>query len=220
MANLDHSATGASKALAGDDFSFTEAIGGWRGLVESVLPGLVFVVTYLGWGGFRVPVIAAVAVVVLLVAARLIQRTPITQALSGSVGVALGAVWAWRAGEASGYFVPGFWITGAYAAAVVVSMLVKWPAVGIVVGLVRGWGSQWRESPALMRRFQWATGLFAVSQLIKLLVQLPLYFAGAVAALGTARLAMGLPYFALTLWLLWLMVRNAALPQEQPDQRR
>lgn len=220
MARLSDHGAGASRALAGDEFSFSETIGGWRGLIESVLPGLVFVVTYLVWGGFRVPVVAAVAVVALMVAARLVQRTPVTQALSGSVGVALGAVWAWRAGEAGEYFVPGFWITGGYAAGVIVSMLVGWPAVGVVVGLLRGWGSQWRASPSLMRRFQWATGVFVASQLIKLAVQLPLYFSGAVAALGTARLAMGLPYFALTVWVLWLMVRNAALPQAPPDQRR
>jgi len=219
MARLDDEAPRVSRVLAAEEFSFTEAIGGWRGFAESVLPGLVFVTTYLVWGGFQIPVIAAVSVVIVMVAARLVQRTPVTQALAGSFGVALGAVWAWRAGEAGEYFVPGFWITGAYALAVLVSMVVRWPAVGMVMGLVKGWGSQWRAHPALMKRFQLATGVFAASQLIKLAVQLPLYFAGAVAALGTARLAMGLPYFALTLWVLWLMVRNAALPQEQQDPR-
>jgi hypothetical protein len=208
-----------SRTLGGEEFSFTEAVGGWRGLVESVLPGLIFVVTYLAWGGFRVPVMASVGTVAVLVAARLAQRTPITQALSGAFGVALGALWAWRAGDAGEYFVPGFWITGAYLAAVLVSMLVRWPAVGLIMGLVRGWGGAWREHPALVRRFQVATGIYAVSQAIKLAVQLPLYFAGAVAALGTARLAMGLPYFALILWVLWLLVRNAELPQEPADQR-
>lgn len=219
MAKLDDEAPRASRVLAADEFSFSEAIGGWRGFAESVLPGLVFVVSYLGWGGFRIPVLASVAVVVAMVVARLVQRTPVTQALAGSFGVALGAVWAWRSGEAAEYFVPGFWITGAYALAVVMSMVVRWPAVGLVMGVVKGWGTRWRAHPALVKRFQLATGVFAASQLIKLAVQLPLYFGGAVAALGTARLAMGLPYFALTLWVLWLLVRNAELPQEQQGPR-
>src|SRR5690349_18575322 len=34
------------RALAGQDFSVADAIGGVRGLVESVAPGLVFVVVY------------------------------------------------------------------------------------------------------------------------------------------------------------------------------
>jgi Protein of unknown function (DUF3159) len=53
----------------------------------------------------------------------------------------------------------------------------------------------------------WA-GLF----LLRLAVQLPLYLAGAVVALGIARTAMGLPLFALGLWLTWLMVRRSAAP--------
>src|SRR5690606_28394019 len=41
--------------LAGQDFSLAEAIGGVRGLVESVAPGLVFVVVYLVSGQELVP---------------------------------------------------------------------------------------------------------------------------------------------------------------------
>src|SRR5690554_2646516 len=115
--------------LASDDFSLQQAIGGWRGLVESVLPGLAFVITYLVWGGFRIPVITAVSAVALMVAVRLIQRTPVTQALSGSFGVGLGALWAWTAGDPAEYFVPGFWITGVYGLAMVVSVVVRWPLV-------------------------------------------------------------------------------------------
>ena len=48
--------------------------------------------------------------------------------------------------------------------------------------------------------------------LLRLAVQLPLYLAGAVVALGVARTAMGLPLFALGLWLTWLMVRRPAAP--------
>ena len=36
---------GVRQVLA-SDFSLEQAIGGWRGLVESVAPGLVFVVVY------------------------------------------------------------------------------------------------------------------------------------------------------------------------------
>jgi hypothetical protein len=40
------------------------------------------------------------------------------------------------------------------------------------------------------------------------MVQLPLYLAGSVVALGVARTAMGLPVFALGLWLTYLLVRR------------
>ena len=208
---------GASQVLAGD-FSVEEAVGGWRGLVESALPGVVFVTSFVIWGGYKIPVILAVAVVAVMVVIRLIQKMPVTQALGGVLGVAFGAIWAWRVGDAKGFFVPGFWMTGAVVLGVLVSMLVKWPAVGIVVGVVRGWGSRWREDPAAMRTFQFATGFYVISQAIRLAIQLPLYFADATAALGTAKLLLGVPYFALTLWIVWLMVRRVELAPEPEDQ--
>lgn len=204
--------------MGGEEFSFAAAIGGPRGFVESILPGLVFVVAYITVGGFKVPVIAAVAVVVVMVVARLIQRTPVTQALSGVLGVALGAIWAWRAGDAGAYFVPGLWINAGYLAGVLVTMVVGWPLVGLAVGLFRGIGTSWRQDKAVRRRMQWATLVLAATFVLRLAVQVPLYLSGNVAALGTAKLAMGVPLFALSLWVMWLLVGSVGRPRENPDQ--
>lgn len=202
--------------LSSDEFSFQDAVGGWRGFFESVAPGIVFVVLFLTEGGMKVPVIAAVITMVILVIVRLIQRSSIQQALAGSVGVAIGAIWAWRTGDATDYFTPGLWINGIYAVGVIVSMLVKWPAVGIVMGALNGDWKGWRSDPALMRVYQRATAVVAGLFLLRLAVQVPLALADQTAALGTARLAMGVPLFALTLWVVWLMVRNATPRQERP----
>ncbi len=206
-----------AQQLLADDFDWAEAIGGWRGLAEAVAPGAVFVAAFLMWGGYRVPVIASVAIVVVLVAVRLIQRTPVTQALGGLFGVALGAIWAWRAGDANEYFVPGFWYTGIYTIALAASMVLRWPAVGVVVGLLKGWSTRWRADKRAMRRFQLATGFYVATQLVKLAVQIPLYLADATAALGTAKLALGVPWFAVALFVMWRMVRNVELAEERQD---
>lgn len=212
--------SGAASQLVGEDFSVAEAIGGWRGLAESIAPGTVYVASFLIWGGYRIPVIASLSTVAVMVAVRLIQRTPVTQALGGVLGVVIGAIWAWRSGDASDYYVPGFWLSAAWGVGLLGSMAVRWPAAGIVVGLLRGWGSRWRAEPTLVRRFQWATGAFAAVFVTRLAVQIPLYLAGATAALGTARLAMGTPLFVLGLWVVWLMVRRLALPEEPADPPR
>lgn len=212
-----------AQLVSGDEFSLADAMGGWRGFVESAAPGVVFVVAYLGWGGFRIPVIASVATVLVMVVVRLLQRSSIQQALSGVFGVALGAIWAWRSGDAGGYFVPGLWINVAYAAGTLISMAVRWPLVGIVMGLLKGWGTSWRRDPRSMRAMQWATAIIAVVFLLRLAVQVPLYLADAIAALGTAKLAMGVPLFALSLWAVWLLVRSAApdqAPQDPPQPTR
>ncbi len=207
----------AARLLGGETFDLHEAIGGWRGFLESSLPGIVFVAAYIAWGGFRVPVIAAGAVMAVLVIIRLIQRNPVVQAASGAVGVAIGAIWAWRAGDASGYFVPGLWLNAAYLGGILVSMIAGWPVVGIVVGLIRGEGTHWRQDRAERKRYQLASAVLAGMFALRLLVQVPLYLAGAVAALGTAKLAMGLPLFALTLWGVWLLARDAGAARETQD---
>ena len=207
-----------AQMMTADDFSLTEAMGGWRGFIESALPGIVFVIAYLTTEGFQIPVIASVATVAILVVVRLVQRTSIQQALAGVFGVAIGAIWAWRSGEAGDYFVPGLWINAAYGAGALISMAVRWPLVGIVMGLIKGWGTAWRAHPPTMRLMQWGTAMLAALFLVRLGVQLPLYVADAVAALGTARLAMGVPLFALTLWGVWVLVRSATPVPEQQDQ--
>ncbi|MDN4482122.1 DUF3159 domain-containing protein [Demequina lignilytica] len=199
----------AGRLLGGDSFSMHEAIGGWRGFIESSAPGIAFVAAYVIVGGFRVPVIAAVAVMAVLVVARVIQRTPPTQALSGAIGVAIGAIWAWRSGDASGYFVPGLWLNAAYLAGILLSMAVGWPVVGIVMGLLRGEGTRWRANPAERRRFQLASAVLAAMFALRLAVQVPLLLADQTAVLGTVKLAMGVPLFALTLWGVWLLARDA-----------
>lgn len=74
-----------------------------------------------------------------------------------------------------------------------------------------------------MRRYQAATWLWVGMFVLRLAVQVPLYVTGTVGWLGTARLVMGIPLFALTLWVTWLLVRRdrsperaaASLPQDE-----
>ena len=200
------------RSVAGEEFSVRDSVGGTRGLIESSAPGVVFVTAYLIWGGFRIPTLAACVVVVLMVAVRLIQRTPVTQAAGGVIGVGLGALWAWRYGDAGGYFVPGLWTNAATFAALVLSIAIGWPIVGVVVALARGHNMAWRSDRRLRRKFSFATAIMAALFALKLAVQLPLYYAHQVTALGIAKLAMGIPLFVLVAWAIWLMVRGEDLP--------
>ena len=208
----------ASRLLGGETFSFADAIGGWRGLVENALPGLVYVTVFLIADNWQVPTVCAVATVVIMVVVRLLQHSPVTQALSGLVGVAIGAVWAWRSGSAGGYFAPGLIANAAYLTALLISMAVRWPIVGVVMGLVHGTGSAWRSDAGEAKRAQWGTAVLAAMFALRLAVQVPLYLSDNVAVLGTVKLVMGTPLFALTLWVVWLIVRNVGRRQEPRDQ--
>lgn len=212
-------ATRGLRAALGDDFSFADAIGGVRGLVESTAPGLVFVVVYVATRALTASLIASLAVAVVAVVVRLVQRTPVTQALSGVLGVAIGVVWAWWTGRAQDYFAGGLLANAGYLLAVLVSLAVRWPAVGVVVALLRGESMAWRTDPDLAherRRYVWATWVMAAVFALRLAVQLPLYWGAQVAALGAAKLAMGVPLFAVALWITWLLV---ASPGARADRR-
>ncbi len=220
------------RAIGADEFSLAEAVGGVRGAVESVAPGLVFVVVFVAAGQRLTPALAAAAATALVtVVARLVQRSPLTQALSGVVGVGIGVLWAWRSGRAEDYFAWGLLTNVAFLLAFVVSVLVRWPLVGVVVGLFRSDGplsaggswagaAAWRTDPVLRRRYALVTWLWAAMFALRLAVQVPLWAAGQVAWLGTAKLVMGVPLTALVLWFSWLLVRGSTAAPPAPPRTR
>ncbi|HEY0186045.1 MAG TPA: DUF3159 domain-containing protein [Cellulomonas sp.] len=218
-------------AVAADEFSFSAAVGGVRGVIETVLPGLLFVVVFVATRELRPPLIAAAAAAVLAVLVRLVQRTAPTQAFSGVIGVGIGVLWAWRTGRAEDYYLWGLLVNGAYLAAIALSVLVRWPLVGLVVGVFRpdgplsstgSWAGAiaWRRDRLLRRRYAWASWLWVAMFGARLAVQVPLYLAERVGWLGTAKLVMGMPLTALVLWLSWILVRGSTAARPGPPPTR
>jgi len=197
--------------VAAERPGIAETIGGPLGVAESALPAVAFVVAYT-ISGSDTEVSAGVAVAVALAfgVAALIRRGPLLNVVSGVFGVLFAAFVATKSGKAENFFLPGLLFNAGYAAAFLISIVAGWPLVGVIVGTIDGEGNSWRGDRVRTRVFVWATwvwvGLFA----LRLLVQLPLYLAGDVVALGVARTAMGLPLFALGLWITWRLVRRPA----------
>ena len=186
-----------------------EAVGGPLGIAETSLPAVAFVVAYTASGSdTNTAAIVAVGLALLLTVARLVKRESPQHALSGLVGVAFAAFIATRSGKAENFFLPGLLANAAYASAFLISLAVRRPLVGIIVTKLDGEDDGWREDPRRMRAFVLASWLWAGLFLLRLAVQLPLDLAGAVVALGVARTAMGVPLFALGIWLTWLLVRR------------
>ena len=197
--------------------SIAEAVGGPLGMAESALPAVAFVVTYTASGSnTNTSAGVAVGLALALTIARLVRRESPRHALSGLFGVALAAFVAAKSGKAENFFLPGLLLNAAYASAFLISAAVRWPLVGARRDEARRRGQLLAQRPLRMRAFRRATLLWAGMFSARLLVQLPLYLAGAVVALGVARTAMGLPVFALCLWLSWLLVRGVRTPRRPP----
>ncbi|POH73286.1 DUF3159 domain-containing protein [Arthrobacter glacialis] len=186
------------------------AAGGVRGIAESILPGLVFLVAFTLTRDLTVALVGSVAMAAVFLVARLVQRTPLTQALAGIVGVALSAFLAMKTGKAEDYYTVGFYTNAGYILAMVVSIAVRWPVLGLLFGYARNEGTRWRQQPERLRAYRVATWILVGVMGARLAVQLPLYFAGQVDALGAMRLIMGVPLYAFGLWIAWLVSRPAA----------
>ncbi len=188
-----------------------DAIGGWRGATESLLPGLVFVVAYVITRQMTWPLILSGGLALVFIVVRLIQRSSLTQASAGMLGVLIGVVWAALSGRAENYFAWGLITNALFFLAMLVSVLVRKPAVGVLVEYAVGLPTNWRQDPAaplFLKRAAWATWVWVAVFGIRLAVQLPLYFGGAVVSLGIFKLVLGLPLFALGAWLNWVLLRG------------
>ncbi len=185
------------------------SVGGVQGLAESVAPGLVFTILFTLTTDLQVSLIAALAASAVFTAVRLVSRTPVTQALAGLVGVAFCAFVALRTGNAEDFFLPGFFINGAYIVGMAASVIFRWPFAGLLFGFIRNEGVEWRKDPMRVRAYALATWIIIAVLALRLVVQVPLYLVENIAALGSTRVAMGLPLYALGLWLAWMVSRPA-----------
>lgn len=208
---------GASAASTPDNdhevFSMGTAFGGSAGLVDAGLPSIVFIGTYtLSGSNLRLAIILAVSCGAVLAILRLARRQSVQHAVGGFLGVALAAYIASRSGKAEDFYLPGLFINGGYALAYAVSILVRWPLIGLLVAALQQKDlSAWRRDPVLLRAYSRASWLWVGMFAVRLAVQLPLYLAGAAVPLGIARVAMGWPLFILTAWLTYLTIK-ASVP--------
>ena len=194
--------------------SILGAIGGWMGVIESILPVLLFVSILAFTKNTVLAVIIAAATSALFLLIQIVRKKPLTQAIAGAVGIAISAFLPLRdGGHAADYFLQGFFTNGAYLSVLLISVLIRWPIIGVLIGLLLGDSKGWRSDKAKLRRFQAATGIWIALFASRLIVQVPLYFANETELLGIFRIAMGVPLYALCIWFTWLMVRGALKPR-------
>lgn len=191
-----------------EQFSFERAIGGPRGMVEAVAPMTLFSVVYGLGAGMQLSLVAALVPALGFALWRIVARQPVTHAVSGLLGIALGAWLALRTGRAENFVVPSLVKNSVQAVVFGGSALTRWPLVGVVLGFVRGEGLRWTAERERARAYRRATWVWCAMFVVRLAVQVPLWLAGAVAALGFANVLLGLPLFGVVLWLTWALVRD------------
>ena len=184
------------------------ALGGTRGLLDSGLPSIVFLVAFNISHNLNKSAVVSIALSILFAIARLVKRETLQHAISGVMGVAFCALLARHTGKAADFYLPGLIINVVYGIIYTVSNLVGWPVLGILLGPVLGENLAWAKVPARKNAYRRAGWLWVTLFVSRLVVQYPLYKTNHINWLGTARLIMGTPLFLLVGWGTWLILRK------------
>jgi hypothetical protein len=196
-------------------------LGGVRGMLESSIPVLAFVVVNIIWS-LTPALFVALGLALALAGYRLARREPVRHALNGLFGIGIGALLAWKTGSPQDFYLPGILYTLCYGIAMVASVFARRPLVGWLWSLVadKG-GARWRHDAGLRRIFGRLTVVWATTFFLKVLVNFWVYFADGLtddqkaSILGIMRITLGFPPYALLLALTVWAVRRYLRTQEQ-----
>jgi hypothetical protein len=195
------------------------ALGGKKGLFDSGIPALVFLIVFNVQNVVIDAAIFALAVSAIITIVRLVRREKLQNAIAGIVGVLICFLLVRSTGNAEDFYLPGLFINAGYGALYLVTNLAGWPIIGVVLGPLLGEDFHWRKVPERKRVYMLAGWLWVGLFVSRLLVQYPLYLSGNVNALGVARLIMGPPLFIACAWATWLIIKRvpvAKKPSKSP----
>lgn len=194
-----------------------KALGGWRGTLEAAAPILAFVVCWTLSDDLRTSVVVAAGVMAVFVGLRLLQRQTLVHVLSGVLGLVVAAVVATRTGNASDFFLPGILYNAGLAVVFGVSMVTGWPVVGFMFGAVTGDPTGWRRRRGVRLLFQKLTAVLLANYVLRVVVQLPLYLAGSVVALGITKIALGWPLLGVSVLAIGALLAAGRTPLSDED---
>jgi len=184
------------------------ALGGKKGIIDSTIPSLIFLIAYNVTHNLRVCLIVSIVVAALLTIWRLLKRDTLVHSISGFIGVAFCGWFAWKTGAAKDYYAPSLWKNSGFALVYLISNLIKWPVIGVLLGPILGENFNWRKDPKRLAAYRKATWIWFALFAIRLAIQYPLFKANQLNALGIANIFLGFPLYLATLWGTWLVIKS------------
>ncbi|AEY92239.1 hypothetical protein SHJG_6972 [Streptomyces hygroscopicus subsp. jinggangensis 5008] len=209
----DTDQTQPDDARAVTEAALFEAFGGVRGMVETVLPGLLFVAIFTVNKNLHMAAIAALALSLILVVVRLAMKDTVKHAFSGVFGVVFGVVFAMFTGNAKDFYLPGMLYTLGLALAYIITTLAGVPLIGVVLGPVFKENLSWRtRNPGRKKAYAKASWAWGLILLAKCAILFPLYWWADTAQLGWVLVILKIPPFLLAVWLTWVFLAKAPAP--------
>jgi len=208
----DHSHEDRAKILA--------ALGGTRGLIDSGLPSLLFLIIY-NFGNHLHPALyGSLALSIALTVYRLLRHESLQHALSGVFGIAICALFAGHSGKASAFYLPSIYKNIFFLILYGGANLLRYPLLGLIIGPIIGENLEWRKHSARKRVYTQAGWLWAAMFALRIAIQYPLYLANKLNALGIANFFLGYPLYLAVLWGTWQILRRVSSVKSEKTSDR
>lgn len=198
-----------NKDSIGEKELLDKALGGWRGLVDSALPSLLFVVIFVFQKDLNLALITSVLAGLVLLVFRLFEKKSLTQVIGGFFGLLFSVFLTWRTNDASNFFLTGIITNLVYGLALFISLIVKRPLLGYIVGSLIGNTSGWLKDKLLVKAYTTITWIWVGVFSVRVAVQVPLYLSDNIAVLGPIKIFMGWPLYLFAAWISYRIVQTA-----------
>lgn len=201
----------------------SDALGGVRGSLETTLPMLAFVITWTTTQDRTLALGAAGGLVLVLLAARLVAGQSAQYVISGIFAAAIAAFFALRSGRAEDAFLPGILMSVAYGIGSLVSILVRWPLVGFLIGAAdpaarEGDPFRWRRNDAAVAVCSRLTLVLVAIYVIRVGIMGPLYLTDNIAGLTVSKVVLGWPLWAAAVAVMGAMLLRGHTPIDPDDE--
>ena len=193
-----------------DSELLAKVLGGWAGVIDSGLPFVIFTIVYLVTDNdLETTLYASVGTAAVIAVLRLIRRQSLQQVLSGLIGIGIAAFLAKRTGNADNFFLPGIITNAVYASVCLISIAIRRPLLGYVIEAMRGRDMSWVKDHEAHRLFSTITWLWVLIFGLRVAIMFPLFLLGQTAALGTLKIILGYPLFALGIFVTFKLLAKA-----------
>ncbi len=170
---------------------------------DAILPPLFFVLVN-GVFGLDAAVIAAVGLALMLGTIRLIRRHNFLYALGGLLGVGLASGLAYLTQSAVGYFIPAIISSTLLLLLALGTIVIDKPLAAWASHLTRGWPLNWFWREDVKPAYREVTLFWAALIMIRLAIQIFLFYSGDPTRLAWANLLLGWPVIVIVLVLSYI----------------
>jgi hypothetical protein len=203
-------------------YQLSRSLGGPRGMLESALPFVAFTVSWvvlrdttgLPLSPLYLSLLAALGTAVVLALIRVLQRQSVRYVLQAIFPTAIAAFIAARTGRAEDVFLPGILYNGFLALLSLLTIVIRKPLVGFVIGAAIGDPTGWTADRGLVRMTSKLTAVLAVPYVTRFVIQMPLFLSGHIVLLGVSKVLLGWPMLLGALFAIGLMLSKGRTPME------